>query len=208
MDSHLIRVFSGQIWLQCKFALQAYEELEERILHDKSQRDQDGALIKELGDRLTRGEITHDELITQSIEISLQAAVLIWHPIQSLLTATANISKALWGPGGKLKVEREPLRMRLGVADSSPLAATTMRNNFDHFDDRLDTWWKSSVQHNYIDLNLGDGFSSTSGIPPEEVFRNYDPQTGNLEFWGQKYHLPTIIEEVRRLMPAALEAMH
>jgi hypothetical protein len=55
---------------------------------------------------------------------------------QNLLTAAANISKALWGQGNKPRVTsaRRPLRDAIGVSDSSPLRAVTMRNNYEHFD--------------------------------------------------------------------------
>ena len=60
-----------------------------------------------------------------------------------MLNAGANISKAFWGSGGKLAVERKPLRDSIGIDDKSPLRAVTMRNNFEHFDERIDRWWTS-----------------------------------------------------------------
>jgi hypothetical protein len=64
----------------------------------------------------------------------------IFFSIQNLLTAGANVSKALWGPGGRLHAERKPLRDSIGIADTSALRDVNMRNNFEHFDDRLDRW--------------------------------------------------------------------
>ncbi len=74
--------------------------------------------------------------------------------VQGFLTAVANISKALWGPKGKRAQERAPLRATLKVDEASPLKPTSMRNNFDHFDDRLDTWWRTSVNHNSTDYAI------------------------------------------------------
>jgi hypothetical protein len=62
----------------------------------------------------------------------------IFFSLQNFLTAGANISKALWGQGGRLHAERKPLRDSIGVHDSSALRAVNMRNNFEHFDERLD----------------------------------------------------------------------
>src|SRR5450631_2177877 len=61
----------------------------------------------------------------------------VFYALQNLLNAGANISKALWGQGGKLAIERKPLRDSIGVDDTSPLREVTMRNNFEHFDERI-----------------------------------------------------------------------
>jgi hypothetical protein len=61
-----------------------------------------------------------------------------WHAIQSLLTATANLSKLFWGQAGRKTDERKRLRDSLLVGDTSVLQPTRFRNHFDHFDERLD----------------------------------------------------------------------
>lgn len=123
---------------------------------------------------------------------------LLWVAIQSFLTAVANISKALWGQGGSLSAEREPLRLSLHVDDSSPIKATSMRNNFDHFDDRLDTWWATSKNHLHFDYLVAPGWS-VGGMDATDVFRWYDPETTEVIFWGDKYPLATILAEVVRI---------
>ena len=60
--------------------------------------------------------------------------------IQNLLNAAANVSKALWGQKGKYAEIRKPLRDSIGVSDESPLRNVNMRNNFEHFAERLDRW--------------------------------------------------------------------
>jgi hypothetical protein len=56
----------------------------------------------------------------------------VFYALQNLLNAGANISKALWGQGGKLADQRKPLRDSIGIDDTSPLREVTMRNNFEH----------------------------------------------------------------------------
>ena len=63
-----------------------------------------------------------------------------WIAIQNLLTAAANISKALWGKGGRLKEERASLRESIQVDNASPLRLVVMRNHFEHYDEKLDEW--------------------------------------------------------------------
>jgi hypothetical protein len=150
--------------------------------------------------------LLHDELTARAVEISMEDSICAWSSVQALLTAVANISKALWGQGGKLGQQRKPLRDSLGVADSSPLRPTSMRNNFDHFDDRLDTWWHASARDDYVDLSIGDVASAISGVPEEEMFRSYDPATGDVVFWGKRYNLPLIVDELKRIAPVALRS--
>jgi hypothetical protein len=125
-----------------------------------------------------------------------------WYAMQNLLTATANIAKACWGPFGKLASQREPLRQSIGIDDSSPLKDTAIRNDFEHFDDRLDQWWEKSSSHSYIDMNIADvPIGSIASAPEIDVFRNFNSSTGELTFWGNRYNIPAIMAEVRRIMP-------
>jgi hypothetical protein len=122
----------------------------------------------------------------------------IFYSIQNMLNAAANISKALWGQGGRLADQRKPRRESIGIADDSPLRAVTMRNNFEHFDERLDRWWKESKNHNHADFNLGKRKDFPDDI---DSFRIFDPETTDLSFWGQTFNLQDLIAEVRALLP-------
>lgn len=122
----------------------------------------------------------------------------VFYGIQNFLNAAANISKAFWGQGGKFAEQRKPLRDSVGVADTSPLRQVVMRNNFEHFDERLDRWWKESKRHNFSDLNIG---LIIAGIDEIDSFRNFDPKSTDLSFWGQKFNLQELINEVRSIVP-------
>jgi hypothetical protein len=127
--------------------------------------------------------------------------------LQSLLNAAANISKALWGvQGGKFAAQRQPLRDSISVTDASPLRTVTMRNNFEHFDERLDKWWKKSKGYNFIDSAIGP--KSALIFPnsdPLDWFRWFDPQTAELYFWGEVFNVQELINEVRRILPKLRE---
>lgn len=120
-----------------------------------------------------------------------------FYALQNLLNAGANVAKALWGAGGKLGKERKPLRDSVGIADDSPLRNVTMRNNFEHFDERLDFWWKNSKAHNYSDTNL----MTVAGLDETDSFRNFDPATSELSFWGQGFNVKAIVDEVKKIAP-------
>lgn len=124
----------------------------------------------------------------------------IFYGIQNLLNAAANISKALWGTRGKRDLERKPLRDSIGVTNASPLHEVDMRNNFEHFDERLDRWWKDSPHHNYIDLNIMPR-SAIGGVDDSDVFRMFDPATTDLIFWSERFNIQAIVNEIQRILP-------
>jgi hypothetical protein len=84
------------------------------------------------------------------------------------------------------------------VNDASPLRITTLRNHFEHFDERLDEWDATSPNHIFVDRNLG---LSLPNMPTINLFRNYDPATGTLHFWGDEFTVPALVDEVRRILP-------
>jgi hypothetical protein len=125
-----------------------------------------------------------------------------WIAIQNILSAAANISKALWGQGGRLSAEREPLRVSLQVDDTSPLRDVVMRNHFEHYDERLDHWWKTSEAHNHLDMGvLAPG--AIQGLADTDMFRVFDPTTAEIVFWGQRFNVGALVQEAARLLPIA-----
>jgi hypothetical protein len=198
VDPILLRQFQTQIWHQCRFALLAYEEFQGRLATYETDHVRQSSLYGQLSSSMPL-----DEFRARSRAIALELPSRLWAPMQSFLTAVANISKALWGQSGRHATKRAALRASLGVTDPSPLAVTSMRNNFDHFDDRLDTWWTKSVSKNSVDFFVGDVASAIVGVSTDEMFRSYDPATGDLVFWGDRYNIPTVVAEIERLMDAA-----
>lgn len=127
---------------------------------------------------------------------------VFWASIQNCLTAVANISKALWGQAGKYDGDRKLLRDSLGVTDDSPLKPTSMRNNFEHFDERLDDWYTNSANKNYGDYIIGPP-NTVQGLADTDMFRVFDTTTAEIVFWGKRYNLKVIVDEVKRLHPIA-----
>ena len=124
----------------------------------------------------------------------------VFYGIQNCLNAAANISKAFWGQGGRFAEQRKALRDSVGVSDDSALRYVVMRNNFEHFDERLDRWWKESKRHNYSDLNIMPA-DAIAGIDETDSFRNFDPKSTDLSFWGQTFNLQDLINAVRTILP-------
>ncbi|MDQ0320037.1 hypothetical protein QO002_002175 [Pararhizobium capsulatum DSM 1112] len=128
----------------------------------------------------------------------------VFFSIQNLLNAGANISKMLWGQLGKRAKEREALRASVNVADDSALREVTMRNNFEHMDERIDRWWVNSKQHVHVDRVVAP--KGAVAIPdPTDLFREFDPTTTNVGFWGQEFNIQALVDAVQAILPA-LEA--
>ncbi len=125
-----------------------------------------------------------------------------WIAIQNILTAAANISKALWGQAGKLAEQRKPLRESLQIDDTSPLRDVVMRNHFEHYDDRLDEWWKKSAQHNHFDMSALPP-DTVKGLADIDMFRVFDPQTSDIVFWGQRFNLRELVQAAAQLLAIA-----
>jgi hypothetical protein len=127
----------------------------------------------------------------------------MWIAVQALLGAAANISKALWGQGGKLAEPRQTLRESLGVKDDSPLKEVVFRNHFEHYDERLDRWWDESPNHNHLDMSVISGENAIVGLADGDMFRVLDPEHGEIVFWGERFNLGHLIQEAQRLLPVA-----
>lgn len=127
-----------------------------------------------------------------------------FYGIQNLLNAAANVSKALYGSGGKKTVDRKPLRDSIGVDDNSSFREVAMRNNFEHLDERLDRWWSDSKSHNICDMNIASR-QSISGIDSLGWFRNFDPQTTDVTFWSEDFNIQNIVNEAQRILPKLQE---
>lgn len=93
----------------------------------------------------------------------------IWKQLQIILIASANLSKMFWGSCGRRESERAPLRDSLQVDDGSPLRDPDLRNDFEHFDERLETWYADSEHRNYVGRNIGPP-NMIVGPDPSERF--------------------------------------
>jgi hypothetical protein len=41
-----------------------------------------------------------------------------------------------------------------------------------------------------------------------DTFRNFNPQTGDLVFWGRSYNVLEVVKEVERILPIAEDALN
>jgi hypothetical protein len=135
----------------------------------------------------------------------------LWYGVQNFIIASGNLSKLFFAagrePGRTQRYEaRQPLRESLGVTNESPLRQVRIRNDFEHLDERLEEWWGESPNRNFIDAIVGpEGMivAPEGALGEKDTLRWLNPETGNVIFWGNELHIPSVAEEVRRLLPLA-----
>lgn len=126
----------------------------------------------------------------------------IFIALQGILVAAANLSKLLWSSGGRKEAERTRLRESLGVADDSPLRDPDLRNDFEHFDERVERWFQSSTHRNYVGRFVGP-YSAVAGFATGDRFQHFDPESGVVTFWDHSVQLKDVLAEVKRILPLA-----
>lgn len=126
-----------------------------------------------------------------------------WFALQHLLVAAANISKLLWGSGGKKGESRKDLRTSIGVTDASPLRDPDLRNDFEHIDNEIETYFSAQPSGNYMGRNVGAGIKTADGSD----FGHYDPATGEVTFFSHTVNVPRVVEEARTIQARVEEAL-
>jgi hypothetical protein len=175
VDEKLLSIFGGQVGFQCRAVLLCDARVKSALS------DIESGLIP-------RGR--HKGYDTQ---------VELWAAIQDMLSAAGNIAKAFWGQAAERANERAALRAKFQIDDTSPLKNVAMRNNFEHFDERIDRWWAMSKTRGYMDMATGPTIT-THAQDPLDVFRTLDTNTLELTFWGQPFSLTEIADEAQRLL--------
>ena len=134
-----------------------------------------------------------------------------YYYLQVLLSSLGNISKILWPiakkknkvstaspstPCSPLLQLREArgreLREALNIKTGSPLKSRKLRDTFEHFDERMDEWFRKTERHGFSDRNVGS-FEGTTVPRPSERLRTFVPETWTMVYCGREFKLsPTI----------------
>jgi hypothetical protein len=125
----------------------------------------------------------------------------IWFGLQGILIAASNASKLLWGSRKIDMIEaRRSLRERAQVTESSPLNSRDLRNDFEHFDERLERWFAKGDNRIYFGRRIGKVTVRVEGEPfSPDHFAQYQPDTGIVTFWERTAELRPIVAEAHRI---------
>ena len=121
-------------------------------------------------------------------------SIEVWESIQSILVATANVSKILW-PGKKYVARGKQLRERLGVNDDNLLSKRIFRNHFEHYDERIEEWIESNKSAVYTDSMINP-FEPTLLGYTLFCHRGYNPTSKMLSFRGESFDLVAVLAEL------------
>lgn len=223
VDVHLQNVYLRELEKHCKLALGAHKQVDLANLAYKGVVEE----YMELRPHLPESPLDIEQVYAMFDLMDRQADVrpkcikdseaykqeLLRH-VHSLLTQAGNISKLLWPT--KPRRDRnesnedyrarckqtsdrgDDLRRSLNIPEQHPLKDRTLRNNLEHFDERLDSWVRISENHNVIEL-VGPA-SAVAGADVGDVIA-YDPATGVYFFRGDEFSVQTLVIAVEQLLP-------
>ena len=159
--------------------------------------------MKALAEMVFIGEIVLQSKIAELAAKRLSAIkdnfnqIEVWSSIQSILVAAGNVSKILW-PSKEYAERGERLRELLKVSDDNILSDRKFRNHFEHYDERIEDWFKKQSSAVYSDLAV-DPFKSIWGNVPTNQHRAYDPLTQTLKFRSESFDLAAVMKELKEI---------
>jgi hypothetical protein len=130
-----------------------------------------------------------------------------WASVQLFLTGAANVAKLFWAPddrrtAGAWRERGRILRVSLNVQDGSVLQQKGFRNDFEHFDERLEKWLTDSPNRNMIDRNVGPK-GAIAGFQDREFMRGFDQTTWSITFNGETHDSLAVRRELMTLHATA-----
>ena len=150
------------------------------------------ALVSEIVTQAKFAEKAADQLTNTSDSVE------VWGSIQSILVAAANVSKILWPVRKKNKARGKHLRDLLGVDTDNLLSDRTLRNHFEHYDERIEEWFENNNSVVYMDSKI-DPFEPTPLSLQQFFHRNYNPTSKALSFRGESIDLAAVLSELANI---------
>ena len=118
----------------------------------------------------------------------------------------AAASRIFWPPGGRRgnsqrsKDRGDHLLASLDINDNHPIKSRTLRDHFEHFDERLDEWAEVSQNRNIVGRLLGSrSLIGGDGIADTDIILHYDPTTKIFAFRGEKFDLQELASGISDL---------
>lgn len=119
----------------------------------------------------------------------------------------AAVSRMFWPPGPRNKEARQRaqrrgdyLRRTLSIPADHPIKGRTLRDHFQHFDERLDEWAERSKNRNIIGRLLGPRSAiGGDGIEDGDIIHHYDPETKVYAFRGERFDIQELADGISDL---------
>ncbi|HCG8159259.1 TPA: hypothetical protein NJ921_004529 [Vibrio parahaemolyticus] len=147
----------------------------------------------------------YDYLLTQTND----ASTLI-SEVQEAILHVGALSRYFWpSPSGRKKDKQQrALRMQRGeylknlykLTDDSPLANRELRNAWEHFDEKMDTYLLTQMAGSFFPSPI-IGSHELADSPTGKIFKLLDPEVECLVLLGQKFFFAPLRHEVERIFP-------
>lgn len=124
--------------------------------------------------------------------------VEVWCSIQSILVAAGNVSKILWPQKKEYNSRGERLRKLLKVDNCNILADRKFRNHFEHYDERIEIWFKNQSSSVYTDLAMNPSLSSF-GSMTFKYHRGYNSFNNTIVFRNETLDLNAVLNELEKI---------
>lgn len=121
----------------------------------------------------------------------------ILNELQNVVIQGAALSRYLWPVRKEHEKRGQMLRAFIGVTDESPLKARELRNEMEHFDEKLDHYLVNGIVGNIFPQYVGL-LPESDGVPCH-IFRAYYVDVGLFELLGKRYEIQSIADEIWRL---------
>lgn len=138
---------------------------------------------------------------------------LIWGMVFLILGSSANLSKIFWHSNenkkGNEKYKKyqnsaKHLRTLLMIDDDCYLSSRDLRNDFEHFDERLHEWAENSPTKNIIDGNIGpEGFIDIKSTSSYDIMRHFDQYKFIVTFRSNRFEINPIVRETETILKNA-----
>lgn len=131
----------------------------------------------------------------------------LWYHVENHVKALVAMANILWTTNKNNPYKRRSrlLRERFGLSDENPPAdLRDTRNWFEHFDEKIDDWWRESDRHNFSDRNVMPS-SSIVGLDTSDNARLFDPTTCDLSVFGRSVNLNAMHLQMETLLQRILD---
>lgn len=119
-----------------------------------------------------------------------------------LVHHSAAVSRMLWPPGCRDKAKKrrsqrrgEALRGELDIKNEHAIRNRTLRDHFEHFDERLDDWAENSKNRDMIGKFFGPR-DAIHGIDDKDIIHHYDPATKKYVFRGEEFDIQELVDGI------------
>ncbi|MCS0129228.1 hypothetical protein NDJ14_23325 [Vibrio alginolyticus] len=121
-----------------------------------------------------------------------------------LVHHSAAISRILWPPGCRDKAKKkrsqrrgQALRDELNIKNGHVIQNRTLRDHFEHFDERLDDWAENSKHKNIISTLFGPRNAvQGDSIDDTDIIHHYDPETKKYAFRGEEFDIQELVDGI------------